>query len=99
MFQVHQPTEDPNVAGYLIEATAPMALVAFYRFRAGARRFEMNQPRKFEITCTTTWRSVVLETCDWWSEMGENVEAIHYRAKCTCGKEHVGCSLPIVKQS
>jgi hypothetical protein len=57
----------------------------------------MNQPRRFEITCTTTMRSVVLETRDWWSEIGENVEAVHYRAMCPCGKEHVGRSIPVAR--
>jgi hypothetical protein len=58
---------------------------------------EMQQLRRFEIVCTTTWRSVVLETRNWWSEMGENVEAVHFRAICPCGKEHVGCSLPTAR--
>ena len=58
----------------------------------------MIQLRKFEIVCTTTWHSVVLETRNWWSEMGENVEAVHFRAMCSCGKEHVGCSLPAARR-
>ncbi len=53
--------------------------------------------RKFEIVCTTTWRSVVLKTRNWSSEMGENVEAVHFRAMCPCGKEHFGSSIPTVR--
>jgi hypothetical protein len=55
----------------------------------------MREPRIFSITCETLGRTVELETRNWWSELDGSNEVIHYRAKCICGKEHVGFSLPL----
>jgi hypothetical protein len=54
----------------------------------------MRQPRKFEVYCFSLNKQVTLETKDWYTETGVNVDGIHYRAVWPCGKEHFGTSVP-----
>jgi hypothetical protein len=57
----------------------------------------MRELRKFEITCSTTFGLVWIETRDWSSEMRANGESFYYRSMCSCGKEHSGCITPSVR--
>src|SRR5262245_34817302 len=56
----------------------------------------MPESRKFAVSCET-FGAVELETQEWTIQRdGENVQ-IHYNAMCRCGKEHFGCTLPLVE--
>jgi hypothetical protein len=50
----------------------------------------------FPVNCEALGKEVKLETRDWWPVTNGDSELIQFRAKCSCGKEHVGSSLPHV---
>jgi hypothetical protein len=56
----------------------------------------VNVLRRFSLTCKTLGRTVILETADWFVLSKEGISAIHFRALCACGKEHVGINLPSI---